>query len=182
MSAQDAIETAWAGRHLSMIKQGRWEYVTRNTRKPAVGIVPLTDDRRVILIEQFRVPVNVRVFELPAGLAGDVPGEEHEPLLEAARRELLEETGYAAETWTQLTSGYTSPGLTDELAVLFLAEGLTKVSPGGGVDGEEISIHEVPFESAFQWLTVRGARMNLKLLAGLYAAEQHLTARNQPKY
>lgn len=161
-----------------MMAQGRWEYVTRNTQKPAVGIVALTDDGRVILIEQYRVPVDAKVFELPAGLAGDIPGAEHEPLLDAARRELLEETGYAADRWTELTSGYTSPGLTDELAVLFLAEGLTKAGPGGGDESEDITIHEVPIEDVFEWLLGRGARMNLKLLAGLYAAEQHLRNRS----
>ncbi|HZN35939.1 MAG TPA: NUDIX hydrolase, partial [Pirellulaceae bacterium] len=132
MSEQDHPRPLWAGRHVSVLARGKWEFVTRNTRRPAVGIVAITGERRIVLVEQFRPPVNARVIELPAGLAGDQAGAEQEPLLAAAQRELLEETGYRAARWTELAGGYSSPGLTDELVVLFLAEGLTKVAPGGG--------------------------------------------------
>jgi nicotinamidase/pyrazinamidase len=169
--------TLFAGRHLTLLARGRWEFVTRHVRRPAVGIVALTDDGCVVLVEQYRPPVVERVVELPAGLTGDVAGSEDESLVDSAKRELREETGYEAARWTELCSGYSSPGLTDEMIVLFLAEGLTKRGPGGGDANENITLHEVPRREVLLWLTERGARADLKLLAGLHAAEQHLQQR-----
>jgi ADP-ribose pyrophosphatase len=164
----------YAGRHLSMVKRGDWEFVTRNTKRPSVGIVAITDDRKVVLVEQHRPPVGRRVVELPAGLAGDIAGAEDEALLEAAKRELLEETGYAAAQWGELGSGYTSPGLTDESVVLFLAQRLTKQSAGGGDGSEQITIHEIALENVIGWLQDNGLSLDLKLLAGLYAAQPYI--------
>jgi len=166
-------KTIWIGRHLSMVARGTWEYATRNTQRPAVGIVAVTADNKVVLVEQYRPPVDRTVIELPAGLAGDTAGAEHESLVEAARRELLEETGYSASQWTELACGYSSPGLTDESIVLFLAEGLTKRGFGGGDTGEAIILHEIPLDRVFDWLREHGHRVDLKLLAGLYAAQRH---------
>lgn len=164
--------TLWAGRHLSVLARGDWEYVSRNTRRPAVGIVAVTDDKKVLLVEQHRPAVSGKVIELPAGLAGDIAGAEHEPLLEAAKRELLEETGYQASRWSELASGYSSPGLTDESIALFLAEGLTKTGAGGGDESEDIVIHEIPINSVYSWLGAHGFSADLKLLAGLYLAQR----------
>src|SRR4030095_4138981 len=100
-----------------------------------------------------------------------IAGAEQESLLDAAKRELLEETGYSASRWSLLTSGYSSPGLTDESIVLLLAEGLTKTGPGGGDLHEAITLHEVPLEGVLSWLTAQGHSADLKLLAGLYAAQ-----------
>jgi ADP-ribose pyrophosphatase len=154
-----------------MVERGGWEFATRNTRSPAVGIVAITDDECVVLVEQYRAPVERNVIELPAGLSGDAPGAEGESLLEAAKRELREETGYDAAHWTELGHYYSSPGLTDESIMLFLAEGLSKRDNGGGDDTESITIHEVPIGDVFQWLTERNATADLKLFAGLFAAQ-----------
>lgn len=163
----------WNGRYLAVHRSGNWEFATRNTGRPAVGIVAITADDRVVLVEQHRPPVGRVVIELPAGLVGDSHDDAEESLLTAAQRELLEETGYVAEQWTELVSGYSSPGLTDEAIVLFLAEKLRKEHPGGGVDGEAITLHEVPLGEVFNWLSRRGDVADLKLLAGLYAAQCH---------
>lgn len=168
------IKTLFPGKHISLVARGKWEFATRNTNRPAVGIVAVTDDEKVVLVEQTRPAVNAAIVELPAGLAGDIVGAEQEPLLEAAKRELLEETGYAAAKWTELVSGYSSPGLTDELIVLFLAEGLRKVAAGGGDASESIVVHEVPLRGVIGWLAERGLKADLKLLAGLYAAMEML--------
>lgn len=165
------LKTLHAGRHLSLVARGKWEFASRNTNRPAVGIVAITDNNEVILVEQRRPAVNATLMELPAGLAGDIAGAEQEPLLDAARRELLEETGYTADRWTELAAGYSSPGLTDELIVLFLAEGLHKVAAGGGDESESIAVHEVPLHAVLPWLAERGWKADMKLLAGLYAAE-----------
>ncbi len=170
MSDPKAAETVYQGRHLSMLNRGGWEYATRNTARQAVGIVAVTDAGDVVLVEQHRPPAGRTVIELPAGLCGDIAGKEDEPLVEAAKRELLEETGYVASSWTELTSGYSSPGLTDESITLFLAVGLTREGPGGGDASEAIAVHEVPLATVLRWLRERGAMADLKLLAGLFAA------------
>jgi ADP-ribose pyrophosphatase len=171
------LKTLCNGRHLSLVERGDWEFVTRSTKTPAVGIVAVTNNDCVVLVEQFRPPVGQNVIELPAGLSGDVSGAEHESLLEAAKRELLEETGYRAGKWTELGSGFSSPGLTDEEIVLFLAEDLEKVGQGGGDSNERITIHEVPLQIVVPWLADKKAKADLKLLAGLYAAQARRTRR-----
>jgi ADP-ribose pyrophosphatase len=164
-------DTLHAGKFLTMVKRGKWEYVTRTTTQPAVAIVAVTDDQRIVLVEQLRPPVGDRVVELPAGLTGDVAGSEDETLIESARRELFEETGYQAERWTKLIDGYSSPGLTDEFIVVFLAEGLSKTGPGGGDGTESITVHEVPLAEINDWLA-HAKRIDFKVFAGLFALTQ----------
>lgn len=157
-----------------MLDREGWEYATRNTRRPAIGVVAITDDGKVVLVEQHRPPAGEKVIEIPAGLAGDLPGSEQESLLKAAQRELLEETGYVAGRWTELARGFSSPGITDELIVLFLAQGLAKTAAGGGDPAEQITVHEVPSDAVLTWINARGSSADLKLLAGLYAARSYL--------
>ncbi len=88
----------------------------------AVGIVAF-DAGRVLLVTQYRHPVRRRLAELPAGLL-DVAGE---PALDAAKRELAEEAGLAAETWHVLVDALTSPGMTDEAIRIYLARDLHEV-------------------------------------------------------
>lgn len=176
MNESSETKTLYTGRHIATLAIGSWEYVTRKVKRPAVGIVAITDERKLVLVEQYRPPARRNVVELPAGLAGDVAGTEDEPLLEAAKRELLEETGYVATKWTELTAGYTSPGLTDELVVLFLARGLQKQGSGGGDVNEEIIIHEVPVDHVFDWLQEHNHQVSLKLFAGVYLAQHHLNS------
>jgi ADP-ribose pyrophosphatase len=175
----DGTSPVYKGRHLSMHNRGGWEYATRNIDRPPVAIVAVTDSGHVLLVEQHRPPVNESVVELPAGLSGDVAGKEDEPLVEAAKRELLEETGYVASRWTELLSGYSSPGLTDESITIFLAEGLTRQGPGGGDYSEDITVHEVPLTEVLRWLQRRKATADLKLLAGLFAADEAIRARGR---
>jgi ADP-ribose pyrophosphatase len=153
-----------------MVKRGKWEYVTRTTTQPAVAIVAITDNDCIVLVEQFRPPIGDRVIELPAGLTGDVEGAEEETLVESAQRELFEETGYEAASWTKLIGGYSSPGLTDEFIVIFLAEGLTKTGSGGGDGHEAITVHEVPMTEVTKWLA-RAKNVDFKVFAGLFAMQ-----------
>ena len=172
MHDQSESRVAWRGTHVHIKRKGKWEFVSRNTQRPAVGIVAMHDDGRVVLVEQFRPPVGESLVELPAGLAGDVAGAEDEALLIAAQRELQEETGYSAAHWQQLVTGYSSPGLTDESVCLFLARGLSKTSDGGGVEGESIQLHEISINEVIPWLVKRNQAVDIKLLAGLFAAQQ----------
>src|SRR5436305_7986631 len=93
------------GKHIRLVARGKWEFAERKKVSGIVGIVAVTDDRKLILVEQFRAPVNARVIEIPAGLAGDIEGSEDEALEIAAKRELSEETGYEAKTMNRLTEG-----------------------------------------------------------------------------
>src|SRR5438093_387640 len=125
MEARDQI--LCEGKHLRFLKRGGWEMVTRKDVTGIVGIVAVTDNDRLVLVEQFRPPLGKRVIEIPAGLAGDVAGHENEELLLAAKRELREETGYEAAQWRMAAEGATSAGLCDEIVTLFVAGKLKKV-------------------------------------------------------
>lgn len=137
---------------LQLVSTNGWSFARRPKNINVVGIVAVTDDQKLILVEQFRWPTNSRVIEFPAGMAGDVAGSEDESLETAARRELLEETGYEASQWKQLPTVTSSSGLTNERVTLFLAKGLVKTGDGGGVDSEEITTHEIPLDELDQWL------------------------------
>lgn len=95
-----------------------WESAERVDGPGAVLIVPLlVPSRRIVLIRQFRPPARANVIEFPAGLVN--PDERPE---EAARRELREETGYAAGTMTACPAAYTTPGLSNEAVFMIQAE------------------------------------------------------------
>ncbi|HEU5159603.1 MAG TPA: NUDIX hydrolase [Streptosporangiaceae bacterium] len=100
----------------------------------AVGVLALDADERVLLIQQYRHPVGHLLWEAPAGLR-DVAGE---PLHATARRELIEEAGYRAETWHVLVDTFTSPGMSDERMRIFLARDLTEAPAPAGYQ----AIHE----------------------------------------
>ena len=111
------------------------------------------------------------MLELPAGLAGDNPGAAGEALIEAARRELLEETGYTGQRWRWLLEGPSSAGLTNESFHLFLAEDVRKVAPGGGDASEEIDVVVAPLDGIDDWLAAErraGLVIDPKIYMGLY--------------
>src|SRR5688572_11777292 len=175
MNPDPAVHTLADGKHIALVRRGTWEYAARKNVSGIVGVVAVTDDRRLVLVEQDRPPVNRRVIELPAGLAGDDARHRGEDLAAAARRELLEETGYAARAMRRLAAGAASAGMTDEVITLFLATGLTKTGPGGGDGSEDITVQEVPLDGILDWLAAReaeGRLIDLKVYAGLYFARQ----------
>ena len=167
-------------KHLRMINRDGWTFVQRPNATGVVSIVALTDEDEIIFVEQLRKPVSARTIELPAGLAGDEPGHEHEALAATAARELLEETGYEAGKITPLIECPTSPGMTDEVVSFFLATKLRKVSAGGGVAGEDIEVHLVPLAAAHAFLMASaraGKPVAAKALAGLHFALMARAAR-----
>ncbi len=163
-------EELWAGKFLTVRKSGRWEYVSRTTGRPVVAIVAIDKQDHLILVEQFRPPIGSNVIELPAGLAGDIKGAEDEALLVAAQRELEEETGYTSQQWRRVTNGLSSAGLTDESTEVFAAIDVQQTSAGGGVSGENITLHRVPVKGLMQWLNQQPLPYDLKLLGAVYAA------------
>lgn len=160
-----------AGRFLRLVRRGHWEFVERVNTTGAVVIVAVTADGRLLLVEQFRLPLACPVIELPAGLAGDLPQSRGEDLREAARRELLEETGYASQEMLYLTDGPSSAGLSTEEYTLLRATGLRRVRAGGGDESESIVVHEVPLAEVPAWLDAQrqaGKKVDPRVYAGLY--------------
>jgi len=159
------------GKYLRLVNRGGWEFVERRNVTGIVGIVAVTDSGNMVLVEQYRPAVGVRVIELPAGLAGDVAGAEGEALAEAAKRELLEETGYEARSMEYLCEGSASAGLSNEIITLFRATGLKKTAAGGGDGSEDIAVHEIPLGRVARWVAEQakvGKGVDLKVWAGLY--------------
>ena len=168
-------EEIYRGKFLTFRKtSANWEYVTRSKAKGVVAILAITDDKQVVLTEQYRPPVGRNVIELPAGLAGDIPLQEEEPLVTAAKRELKEETGYEAKNWTMLSEGTSSAGLTDEFVTMFYATGLTRMTEGGGVGGENIKVLFVHQADVTKWCRDRqseGNYVDFKIFAALHLAK-----------
>jgi len=169
MSADaDAPEDVmWAGRFVVAKKRGRWEYVSRARNIRAAVILAITDANEVVLVEQYRVPLGRACIELPAGLIGDDDGAQDEAAESAAARELEEETGYRPGRMETIGEFWSSPGMVSESFTLLRAFELERVSEGGGVPGEDITVHHVPLAGLEAFLAVRraiGDAVDVKLL------------------
>ncbi len=136
----------------------------------AVGVLALDESGRVLMIRQYRHPVGRLLWELPAGLR-DVAGE---PVLQTARRELLEETGYRAARWDVLVDYFSSPGILTERLRVFLARGLELVPEAERdfvPENEEahLLVDWVPLEEAVS-LVLAGELHNSVAVVGILAA------------
>ncbi|NCC58656.1 MAG: NUDIX hydrolase [Synergistales bacterium] len=121
------------GKYLDLIREDHWEYVKRNNCSGIVVIVPMTRDGKVVFVEQFRRPVAAQVIEWPAGLGNDKAAHDAGTMEAAARRELLEETGYEAEHLAFLVEGPVSSGLSSEIITFYQAlDVVKKEGPLGG--------------------------------------------------
>jgi ADP-ribose pyrophosphatase len=130
--------------------------------RPGAAMVAVDADGQVLLVRQLRPAVGSAVLELPAGLID--PGEEP---IEAARRELVEETGFRARVVEPLLAFYTSPGFTDELIHIFLGRELEEASAPQDED-EEIEVVRTPLQAALR--RVMGEEISdAKTVAGLLA-------------
>ncbi|WP_088840534.1 NUDIX domain-containing protein [Listeria sp. ILCC797] len=121
----------------------------------AVGIIPITHDGKIVMVEQYRKPLEKTVVEIPAGkMEVNEPKEEtaqRELEEETAQRELEEETGYKASGLELLTSFYTAPGFADEIIHIYVARGLHKQNkPLAQDDDEFINVLEVTLDEAKQ--------------------------------
>ena len=143
----------------------------------AVSVVPLLDDGRVVLVRQFRAPMETEVLEIPAGKR-DV---DDEPLEVTAGRELMEEIGYTAAEMVRLVSMCHSPGFCDEINHIFLATGLVAgVRAVDGVEEEHMTIEYVQLADVFD-LVAAGEIIDAKSIVGLTLAAQHLGVTPPPR-
>ena len=157
-------EICWQGRFITTKQRGRWEYVGR-ARGIHAAVIVAVDDSDVLLVEQYRVPLGRFCLELPAGLVGDHDAGETVEL--SAARELEEETGYRPERIEPIGEFASSPGMVSETFSLVRAVGLTKVSEGGGVPGEDIIVHRVPLAGIADFVAAKraaGTMIDVKLL------------------
>ena len=162
------METLYSGKFVNLVRDGRWEYCERVNNTAAAMIFALTADGCVLLVEEYRPPIRRQSICFPAGLIGDEGAECAES---AARRELLEETGYAAGRIRYLFEGPSSPGITSESISFFLATDLHQVTGGGGVGEEHITVHKVPLDTIEPWLaeqTSAGKAIDPRIYTGLY--------------
>ncbi|KRB42640.1 DNA mismatch repair protein MutT [Rhodanobacter sp. Root179] len=172
--ASAPVETLYEGRWLSLRKRGRWEYAERNNPGGAVIILAVTPEDKVLFVAQYRVSILQNTIEMPAGLVGDLPGQDDEDILLAAQRELEEETGYRCERVEFIHQGPSSSGMSTEMIAFARAWDLHRVGPGGGDESENIVVHEVPRSVAGAWLFARAAEgysIDPKLFAGLWFIE-----------
>lgn len=130
----------------------------------AVAIVAVSQDRRLVFVRQTRPSLGRMLLEIPAGTL-----EPPETPAACARRELAEETGYAARTWESLGAFYTAPGISTEEMHLFLAQDLHPVSAER--EEEDLTVHMVPLAEARR-LVAAGEIHDAKSIIGILLASE----------
>lgn len=139
----------------------------------SIVVLALNDSGRtplLLLERQYRYAADARLWELPAGRID--PGESH---LSAAKRELLEETGFTARRWRRALSFYASPGFLDEVMHVFLATGL-KQGKAQPEDDERIRVHFLPLRRVIK-MCLSGAIRDSKTLASIFWLEKNFSGR-----
>lgn len=116
----------------------------------ASAVLPVDAEGNIYLVRQFRAPIDRVLLEIPAGKLDDV----HEDRLEAAKRELREETGFTAGSWTHLTDTYTTPGFSSERISLYLARDL-QAGESHPDEDEFLNLVRMPFREALD-MVMRG--------------------------
>lgn len=128
--------------------EGVWEMIERKTFGSGVCIIAVTPENNVILERGYRIPLKNFVIEMPAGLM-DIAGESE---LEAAKRELMEETGYTSNSWKFLIKGPFNSGLVTDQTSLFIAKNVKKTAKPNFDDAENIELIEVPASNLYKFL------------------------------
>ena len=164
-------QVRYHGRYIDLLEQDQWEYASRVHCSGVAVIVAVTDQRQLVMVEQYRIPVQASVIELPAGLIGDEPAHASESGTAAALRELEEETGFSAGTIETILRCPTTAGMADEMATFYLAGKLTRLHDGGGDASEEIRVHVVDLDNVDHWLeeqSAAGIYLDPKIFSALY--------------
>lgn len=130
----------------------------------AVAIFAIDNRENVLVVKQFRYPVGKELIELPAGLI-----DEGETPLEAAKRELKEETGYKANKWDELIHFFTSAGCHDEMLYIYIAQDIEKVSGQDLDSGEILTYNKIPFQELYN-MVVSGEIEDGKTIIGTMMA------------
>ena len=179
-------QTVWEGRFIRMLlleyhddkgKVRRWEAVERINCDGIVAIIPITKEGEVLMIRQFRPALNSYVIEFPAGL-----NDKGETLVDAARRELIEETGYMSETFELLAESPVSSGLSAEVLTVYLARDATPASLSLRErhpieETEDIEVIRTPLTSVYETIEEfrgRGDAADLKIYGFIELARNRM--------
>lgn len=142
----------------------------------AVAVVPVTESGAVLLVEQYRGPVDRQLLEIPAGTR-DVPGEPPEV---TAERELAEEVGVRPGRLEHLCTFFNSPGFCDEETMLYLATDLTPCPTGrSGIEEQHMTVHQIDLGS-LEDLVAEGRLSDGQTMLGLLLARHRLGAATDP--
>jgi len=161
-------EIVYKGKFLTVVRKKGWEYVKRNTNSGnIVSVLPITSENEVILVEQFRIPVDKYVLECPAGVLGD--DIKNEVPLDCAKKELQEETGYVSDDWQRVYTSPKSPGIITETDYKYVARNCKKVADGGGVGTEDITVHKIPLDNIKEYLSDLENDRDILVSSGIYA-------------
>jgi len=177
------LEVLGEGKFIRFVKKGEWEYTERINCSGIVIIMATTADDRIILIEQHRPPLGRKVIEYPAGLVDDHHHIENESEESAAKRELLEETGYKTEKVEKILVGPVACGSSADLISFYRAENVIKVDEGGGDETEDIIVHAIPFIEIEEWLAKmeeNGCLIEPKIYTGLYFLHKYSIRKINP--
>jgi 8-oxo-dGTP pyrophosphatase MutT (NUDIX family) len=149
-----------------------WEFIERANCNGIVAIVPVANGHEVLLIRQYRPPVNRYVIEFPAGL-----NDKGDTMEEAARRELLEETGYYAGSMIFVTEGPLSSGASGEILSVYLAQDLEFRGTAERDETEDIEVIRLAIDELPEHLSrfrSRGDLVDLKILGLLELAKEKM--------
>lgn len=179
-------EIAWEGKYLRVLllyyqdakgKIRKWEAIQRVNCNGIVVVIPITENKEVVFIRQFRPVLNGYVIEFPAGL-----NDRKESLVEVAKRELIEETGLFSEEIVFIAEGPVSSGLSTEILTVFIAknvkevpEEIKKVYPPD--ESENIEVIKIPIDIANQKLEElrkKGNLLDLKIYGLLELAKKYI--------
>ncbi len=161
-------ETKYEDKWIRVVQRNDWVFVERKNVTGIVGIVAVTNEGNIVLIKQYREPFQKTVVEIPAGLVGDE--DSGETIETAARRELLEETGYYAHQLEVLGTFPVSPGLSTEQLTYVVATDLEKQTDIVGVDNEQIEVFELPVPLAAMKLMEMNKQDDILIDAKLFAS------------
>ncbi len=125
----------------------------------AIGVVPLDKDLNTYLVGQYRFTLNEYSWEIPEG-----GGPLNEEPLDAAKRELLEETGLIANNWTEIQRMHLSNSVTDELCIIYVATGLEQLE-AEPEDTEQLIVNKVPFDEVYQMVSDGGIKDSVTVAA-----------------
>jgi 8-oxo-dGTP pyrophosphatase MutT (NUDIX family) len=174
LSTKNIYENPWISVREDQVinpKGGNGIYGVVQFKNKALGVVPVDDDGNTWLVGQYRYALKEYSWEIPEG-----GGPLEEDLLTSAQRELQEETGFKATSWTKLCRLHTSNSVTDEEGFIYLAEGLHP-GPNNPEDTEELAIRKLPLSDAVG-LIFKGEITDAISIIGLLAAEREIALRN----
>lgn len=140
---------------------GEGIYGTVHFKNLAIGIIPLDEDGNTWIVGQYRFPLNVYTWEIPEG-----GGPRNTSPLESAKRELLEECGIVAKSWSLIQEMQLSNSASDEVAYIYLARDL-QFQDAQPEETEQLQVHKIPFEELYQ-MVANGQCQDSLTVAGVY--------------